>query len=142
MAQGAGNILSGFLGGLPMTSVIVRSGANLNAGAQTKISAIFHGVLLLGCVALLPRWLNQIPLCALAAILIVTGYKLASPKIIGQMWKEGKYQFLPFAITVLAIVFTNLLTGILIGLGVSLLFILYSNNAAFCNNEKFFFALI
>ena len=127
LAQGAGNMVSGFLGGLPMTSVIVRSGANLNAGAQTKISAIFHGVLLLGCVALLPRWLNQIPLCALAAILIVTGYKLASPKIISQMWKEGKYQFLPFAITVIAIVFTNLLTGILIGLGVSLLFILYSN---------------
>ena len=110
-----------------MTSVIVRSGANLNAGAQTKISAIFHGVLLLGCVALLPQWLNQIPLCALAAILIVTGYKLASPKIMSQMWKEGKYQFLPFAITVIAIVFTNLLTGILIGLGISLLFILYSN---------------
>ena len=127
LAQGAGNMVSGFLGGLPMTSVIVRSGANLNAGAQTKISTIFHGVLLLGCVALLPRWLNQIPLSSLAAILIVTGYKLASPKIIGQMWKEGKYQFLPFAITVIAIVFTNLLTGILIGLGVSLLFILYSN---------------
>ena len=127
LAQGVGNMVSGFLGGLPMTSVIVRSGANLNAGAQTKISAIFHGVLLLGCVTLLPRWLNQIPLCALAAVLIVTGYKLASPKIIGQMWREGKYQFLPFAITVIAIVFTNLLTGILIGLGVSLLFILYSN---------------
>ena len=127
LAQGFGNMVSGFVGGLPMTSVIVRSSANLNAGAQTKISAIFHGVLLLGCVALLPRWLNQIPLCALAAILIVTGYKLASPKIIGQMWKEGKYQFLPFAITIIAIVFTNLLTGILIGLGVSLLFILYSN---------------
>jgi carbonic anhydrase/SulP family sulfate permease len=127
LAQGAGNIVSGFLGGLPMTSVIVRSGANLNAGAQTKISTIFHGMLLLGCVALLPRWLNQIPLCALAAILIVTGYKLASPKIIGQMWKEGKYQFLPFAITIVSIVLTNLLTGILIGLGISLLFILYSN---------------
>jgi MFS superfamily sulfate permease-like transporter len=127
LAQGVGNMVSGFVGGLPMTSVIVRSSANLNAGGQTKVSAIFHGVLLLGCVALLPRWLNQIPLCALASILIVTGYKLASPKIIGQMWKEGKYQFLPFAITVIAIVFTNLLTGILIGLGVSLLFILYSN---------------
>jgi carbonic anhydrase/SulP family sulfate permease len=127
LAQGAGNMVSGFLGGMPVTSVIIRSGANLNAGAQTKISAIFHGVLLLGCVALLPRWLNQIPLCALAAILIVAGYKIASPKIIGQMWKEGKYQFLPFAITVTAIVFTSILTGILIGLGVSLLFILYSN---------------
>ena len=127
LAQGAGNMVSGFLGGLPMTSVIVRSGANLNAGAQTKISAIFHGVLLLGCVALLPRWLNQIPLCVLAAILIVTGYKLASPKVIGQMWSAGKYQFLPFAVTVVAIVLTNLLTGILIGLGISLLFILRSN---------------
>ena len=127
LAQGAGNIVSGFLGGLPMTSVIVRSGANLNAGAQTKISAIFHGVLLLGCVALLPRWLNQIPLCVLAAVLIVTGYKLASPKVIGQMWSAGKYQFLPFAVTVVAIVLTNLLTGILIGLGISLLFILRSN---------------
>jgi carbonic anhydrase/SulP family sulfate permease len=127
LAQGAGNMVSGFLGGLPMTSVIVRSGANLNAGAQTKISAIFHGVLLLGCVALLPRWLNQIPLCILAAILIVTGYKLASPKVIGQMWSAGKYQFLPFAVTVVAIVLTNLLTGILIGLGISLLFILRSN---------------
>ena len=127
LAQGAGNMVSGFLGGLPMTSVIVRSGANLNAGAQTKISAIFHGVLLLGCVALLPRWLNQIPLCVLAAVLIVTGYKLASPKVIGQMWSSGKYQFLPFAVTVVAIVLTNLLTGILIGLGISLLFILRSN---------------
>jgi carbonic anhydrase/SulP family sulfate permease len=127
LAQGAGNMVSGFLGGLPMTSVIVRSGANLNAGAQTKISTIFHGVLLLGCVALLPRWLNQIPLCVLAAVLIVTGYKLASPKVIGQMWSAGKYQFLPFAITVVAIVLTNLLTGILIGLGISLLFILRSN---------------
>jgi len=127
LAQGVGNMVSGFVGGLPMTSVIVRSGANLNAGAQTKISTIFHGVLLLGCVALLPRWLNQIPLCALAAILIVTGYKLASPNVIKQMWDEGKYQFLPFAITVIAIVLTNLLMGILIGLGVSLLFILYSN---------------
>ena len=127
LAQGAGHMVSGFLGGLPMTSVIVRSGANLNAGAQTKISAIFHGVLLLGCVALLPRWLNQIPLCVLAAVLIVTGYKLASPKVIGQMWSAGKYQFLPFAVTVVAIVLTNLLTGILIGLGISLLFILRSN---------------
>jgi len=127
LAQGAGNIVSGFLGGLPMTSVIVRSSANLNAGAETKISAIFHGVLLLGCVAFFSHWLNQIPLCALAAILIMTGYKLASPNVIRQMWKEGKYQFLPFAITVIAIVFTNLLTGILIGLGMSLLFILYSN---------------
>ena len=126
-AQGVGNMISGSLGGLPMTSVIVRSGANLNAGCQTKVSTIFHGLLLLACVALLPGWLNQIPLSALASVLIVTGYKLASPKVISQMWKEGKYQFLPFAITILTIVLTNLLTGILVGLGVSLLFILRSN---------------
>ncbi len=126
-AQGIGNMISGSLGGLPMTSVIVRSGANLNAGCQTKISAIVHGLLLLGCVALIPGWLNQIPLCVLAAVLIVTGYKLASPKVIGQMWRAGKYMFLPFAMTVVAIVLTNLLTGILIGLGISLLFILRSN---------------
>lgn len=126
-AQGVGNVISGCIGGLPVTSVIVRSGANLNAGCQTKISAIFHGVLLVGCVALLPRWLNQIPLCVLAAVLIVTGYKLASPKVMYQMWQGGKYQFLPFAVTVAAIVLTNLLTGILIGLGISLLFILRSN---------------
>ena len=127
LAQGAGNILSGFLGGLPMTSVIVRSGANVNAGCQTKVSTIFHGFLLLACVALLPQWLNQIPLCCLAAVLIVTGYKLASPKVMKQMWGEGKYQFLPFVVTIIAIVLSNLLTGILIGLGVSLLFILRSN---------------
>jgi len=127
LAQGVGNMVSGFVGGLPMTSVIVRSSANLNAGAQTKVAAIFHGVLLLGCVALIPAWLNQIPLCVLAAVLIVTGYKLASPKVIRQMWSAGKYQFLPFAVTVVAIVLTNLLTGILIGLGISLLFILRSN---------------
>ena len=99
----------------------------MNAGCQTKVSTIFHGFLLLACVALLPQWLNQIPLCSLAAVLIVTGYKLASPKVMKQMWGEGKYQFLPFVVTIIAIVLSNLLTGILIGLGVSLLFILRSN---------------
>ena len=127
LAQGIGNTLSGLVGGLPMTSVIVRSSVNINSGGRTKLSAIFHGLLLLGCVILVPGWLNQIPLAALAAILLMTGIKLASPKLIRQMWAEGRSQFLPFAITVVAIVLTDLLVGILIGLGVSICFILHSN---------------
>ena len=127
IAQGVGNSLCGLLGGLPVTSVIVRSSVNINAGARSKVSAVFHGVLLLVCVALLPTVLNLIPLSALAAILIVTGLKLASPTLFKQMWKEGRYQFIPFAITLSAIVLTDLLVGILIGLAVSVLFILMSN---------------
>jgi carbonic anhydrase/SulP family sulfate permease len=127
LAQGAGNAVCGLLGGLPVTSVIVRSSVNLNAGAHSKRSTVFHGILLLVCVALLPTVLNLIPLAALAAILIVTGFKLASPKLFKQMWAEGVYQFAPFIITLVAIVLTDLLIGILIGLGVSVLFILNSN---------------
>lgn len=127
LAQGIGNLTVGMIGGLPMTSVIVRSSVNINAGVKTKLSAIFHGVLLLGCVALVPNWLNEIPLSALAAILLMTGLKLASPKLLKQMWNEGKTQFLPFIITVVAIVLTDLLVGILIGLGVAIAFILHSN---------------
>jgi carbonic anhydrase/SulP family sulfate permease len=127
LAQGIGNTLSGLVGGLPMTSVIVRSSVNINSGGKTKLSAIFHGLLLLGCVLLVPGWLNEIPLAALAAILLMTGIKLASPRLIRQMWAEGRNQFLPFAITVVAIVLTDLLVGILIGLGVSICFILHSN---------------
>ena len=126
-AQGVGNIAAGFIGGLPMTSVIVRSSVNINSGGRTKLSAILHGFLLIICVVTMPHWLNEIPLSALAAILIVTGFKLASPKLIKQMWAEGRQQFLPFAITILSIVFTDLLTGVLVGLGVSILFILHSN---------------
>lgn len=127
IAQGCGNMLAGLVGGLPMTSVIIRSSVNIHAGAQTKLSAIVHGVLLLGCVVFIPELLNHIPLSCLAAILIVTGYKLASPKLIAEMWSGGRSQFLPFAVTVLAIVFTNLLDGVLIGLAVSVAFILNSN---------------
>jgi len=127
IAQGCGNVVCGLIGGLPVTSVIVRSSVNVHSGGKTKMAAIFHGLLLLGCVALLPTYLNLIPLSALAAILLVTGFKLASPKLFKQMWKEGPYQFTPFIITLLAIVFTDLLIGILIGLGVSVLFILRSN---------------
>lgn len=127
VAQGVGNIVAGLVGGLPVTSVIVRGSVNVNAGAKTKVSTIFHGLLLLISVALFPAYMNLIPLAALAAILLVTGFKLASPALFKQMWQEGRYQFAPFLITLLSIVFTDLLTGILIGLGVSVLFILNSS---------------
>lgn len=127
MAQGAGNMLVGLIGGLPMTSVIVRSSVNINSGGRTKLSAILHGILLVICVITVPHWLNEIPLSSLAAILIVTGFKLASPKLFKEMWKEGRHQFLPFMFTIVAIVFTDLLTGVLIGLCMSILFILHSN---------------
>jgi len=127
IAQGIGNFSAGLIGGLPMTSVIIRSSVNVQSGGKTKLAAVTHGVLLLACVALVPGILNLIPLPALAAILLVTGFKLASPKLVQQMWKEGPSQFLPFAIAVVAIVFTDLLIGILIGLAVAILFILHSN---------------
>lgn len=127
LAQGVGNMVAGMLGGLPVTSVIVRGSVNVNIGSKTKASAIFHGILLLVCVAFLPSYLNLIPLSALAAILLVTGFKLASPTLFKQMWSEGRYQFAPFFITLVAIVFSDLLIGILIGLVVSALFILNSN---------------
>jgi len=127
IAQGVGNLTCGFLGGLPVTSVIVRSSVNIGAKVETKLSAIFHGLLLLSSVMLLPGYLNMIPLSCLAAILLVTGFKLASPALVKRMWSEGRYQFIPFAVTVLAIVFTDLLIGVLIGLAVAVGFILHSN---------------
>ena len=127
LAQGIGNVTAGLIGGLPITSVIVRSSVNINAGGKTKLAAVIHGVFLLVSVALLPVWLNLIPLSCLAAILVVTGVKLASPALVRQMWSEGRYQFAPFALTVVAIVLTDLLIGVLIGLTVSAGFILYSN---------------
>lgn len=126
-AQGIGNLFAGLVGALPVTSVIVRSSVNINSGVQTKLSTIWHGFLILISVLLIPNWLNAIPLSALAAILVVTGFKLASPKILMQMWQEGKNQFLPFILTIAAIVFTDLLIGILIGLGIAICFILHSN---------------
>lgn len=126
-AQGIGNILGGMIGALPLTSVIIRSSVNINSGGKTKLSTILHGFLLLISVVMMPEWLNKIPLSALAAILIVTGFKLANPQIFIQLWKEGKYQFLPFILTVGAILLTDLLIGILIGLGIALCFILHSN---------------
>jgi MFS superfamily sulfate permease-like transporter len=126
-AQGIGNILSGFLGGLPMTSVIVRSSANVNANAVTKLSAITHGVLLLVSVLAIPFLLNKIPLAVLATILILTGYKLARPALFKKWWSHGLYQFIPFIVTILGIVFTDLLVGVGLGLVVSVFFILREN---------------
>lgn len=127
LAQGVGNVVGGLIGAIPITSVIVRSSVNINAGARTKSSTIFHGVLLLVCVGLMPAYLNMIPLSCLAAILLVTGVKLASPALVRQMWSEGRYQFIPFAVTLIAIVLTDLLLGTLIGLAISAGFILNSN---------------
>ncbi|WP_231690904.1 SulP family inorganic anion transporter [Aureliella helgolandensis] len=127
LAQGCGNVVAGLVGGIPVTSVIVRSSVNVNSGANSKLSAIMHGIFLLICVVMFPVYLNLIPLSALAAILLVTGFKLASPKLFSQMWAEGRYQFVPFIVTLVSIVFTDLLIGIVIGLIVSVLFILNSN---------------
>jgi len=126
-AQGIGNIVSGLLGGLPVTAVIVRSSANINSGAKTKLSAIVHGLLLALAVASIPSFLNLIPLSCLAAILITIGVKLASPKQFKQLYSKGVDQFLPFIVTVLAILLTDLLIGILIGILVGMVFVLRSN---------------
>lgn len=127
LAQGIGNVACGLIGGLPITSVIIRSSVNVNAGGKSKLAAIIHGTLLLVSVPLIPAWLNTIPLACLAAILLMTGIKLASPALMKQMWSEGRYQFIPFAATLTAIVFTDLLIGIVIGLTVAIGFILNSN---------------
>ena len=126
-AQGVGNIISGLLGGLPVTAVIVRSSANVTAGARTRMSAIFHGLFLAGFVLLTPQLLNHIPLAGLASILLYIGYKLSTVGLYKGMYRLGWPQFLPFLTTVLAIVFTDLLTGIAIGLVVAVFFILRNN---------------
>lgn len=127
LAQGVGNGLAGLLGGLPMTSVIVRSSVNQVAGAATRLSAILHGVWLLLAVFLAAPVINQIPLAALAAVLIMTGFKLASPKQIQTIYQDGRDQFVPYLVTVVAILLTDLLMGVLVGLAVSGAFILYSH---------------
>lgn len=126
-AQGIGNILAGLIGGLPMTSVIVRTSANVNAGAKSKLSAIAHGVFLLIAVVAIPGILNKIPMACLAAILIMIGFKLASPKVFKHMWQSGKFQFIPFIVTTIAVVTIDLLKGVGIGLVVSIFFILRGN---------------
>jgi carbonic anhydrase/SulP family sulfate permease len=127
VAQGFGNCVSGLLGGLPITCEIVRSSVNIDAGARTKRSAILHGLLLAVALVLFPRVINLIPLSCLAAILIATGLRLASPAVFSEMWKAGRYQFIPYLVTLVAIVFTDPLWGILIGLVTSIGFILWSN---------------
>lgn len=127
LAQGTGNIVSGLIGGLPLTAVIVRSSANADAGAVSKRSAIVHGVWLLGSVALVPALLNTIPLAALAAVLLFVGYKLAKPALFVERWRQGWTQFVPFLVTVVAILLTDLLVGIVIGLAVGFVFVIARN---------------
>lgn len=126
-AQGVGNLLSGLIGGMPMTSVIVRTTANVNSGGKTKIATIAHGVFLLVAVVTIPTLLNKIPLACLAGILLMIGFKLASPAVFKRLWASGKFQFAPFLATVVAVVSTDLLTGVAIGLAVSIFFILKGN---------------
>lgn len=126
-AQGLGNVLSGLLGGLPVTQVIVRSSTNIQSGARSKLSAILHGVLLLMAVLAIPGLLNRIPLAVLAAILLTVGYKLAKPALFVQMYRQGPHQFVPFALTVAGILATDLLIGIGIGLVAAVFSILLTN---------------
>ncbi len=126
-AQGIGNIISGLLGGLPMTAVIVRSSANVNAGGKTKAACFFHGVLLLLSAMFLSPYLTQIPLACLACILLLTGYKLAKPKLFMEMYAKGMNQFAPFAITIVAILISDLLKGMAIGIVCGLFFVIKAN---------------
>ncbi|NJC25671.1 SulP family inorganic anion transporter [Neolewinella antarctica] len=127
IAQGSGNILSGLIGGLPITQVIVRSSANIQSGGKTKMAAIIHGVFLLLSVIAVPTLLNKIPLAVLAAVLLIVGYKLANPATVSAIYRSGWKQFGPYIVTVLAIVFTDLLTGIALGLVVAIIIILYKS---------------
>jgi MFS superfamily sulfate permease-like transporter len=124
LAQGTGNILSGLIGGLPITQVIVRSSANIQSGGQTKLSAILHGFFLLICVAFIPFVLNMIPLASLACVLFIVGYKLAKPSLFKKMYDLGWRQFLPFLVTILGVVFTDLLKGIAMGVVVAVIILL------------------
>jgi MFS superfamily sulfate permease-like transporter len=137
-AQGVGNIVSGLLGGLPVTSVIVRSSANVNSGAKSKLSAIVHGMLLMVSAIFVARYLNMIPMAALAAILIFTGYKLAKPSVFQAFFKKGYDQFLPFVVTIIAILFSDLLKGIIVGMLVGFFFLIRSNfrSSVFVVNDK------
>lgn len=126
-AQGLGNFFSGLLGGLPVTAVIVRSSANVNSGGQTKLSAILHGVWIVLSIIFLADIMNLIPLAALAAVLFMVGYKLVKPSLIKSMYQKGWDQFIPFAVTIFAILFTDLLIGISIGMAVGLYYVIKSN---------------
>jgi MFS superfamily sulfate permease-like transporter len=137
LAQGTGNIISGMIGGLPITQVIVRSSANIQSGGRSKMSAIIHGFFLLISVVLIPTLLNKIPLSVLAAILLIVGYKLAKPALFKQMYDLGWKQFIPFTVTVLGIVFIDLLYGIGLGLAVGIVVILIKSfqNSHFLHKE-------
>lgn len=126
-AQGIGNMICALIGGLPLTSVVVRTSANNEAGAKSKLSAIIHGVLLLVCAVSIPFILNKIPLATLAAVLILVGYKLAKPATFKHFWSYGKYQFLPFIATFLGVVFMDLLKGVVLGIVICIVFILRGN---------------
>jgi MFS superfamily sulfate permease-like transporter len=126
-AQGVGNIICGLIGGIPITQVIVRSSVNQQSGGKTKASAIMHGILILLSIVIIPNLLNLIPLATLAAILMVVGYKLAKPALFVKMYKQGLDQFIPFVITIVGILFTNLLAGIGIGMAVAIFIILRNN---------------
>ncbi len=128
MAQGVGNLAAGLLGGLPVTAVIVRSSANVYAGAKTRWSSFVHGVLLLVTVIAIPDLLNRVPLASLAAVLLMVGYKLTKPALYRSMWKAGLDQFLPFIVTIVAIVFTDLLIGVLIGIVFGVVFVIRTNH--------------
>lgn len=138
LAQGTGNILSGMIGGLPITQVIVRSSANIQSGGRSKLSTIIHGFLLLISVILIPRLLNLIPLSVLASVLLVVGYKLAKPSLFKSMYALGWKQFVPFIVTVLGIIFTDLLVGISFGLLVGIIVVLYKSyqNSHFLHKEE------
>ncbi|MEM9390387.1 MAG: SulP family inorganic anion transporter [Bacteroidota bacterium] len=127
LAQGSGNIVSGLIGGLPVTQVIVRSSANIQSGGKSKMSAFIHGLMILFSALLIPNVLNMIPLSSLAAILFIVGYKLAKPALFKEMALKGRSQFYPFIITILGIILTDLLIGIGIGLAVAIFLILYKN---------------
>ena len=127
-AQGVANIISGLIGGLPITNVVVRTSANVYAGARTWVSSFTHGALLLGATFLIPQVLNLSPLASLAVVLIAVGYKLTRPAVFREMYAHGWDQFLPFVVTVLAVVFTDLLKGVLVGLMVALFFVLRKNH--------------
>ena len=137
LAQGTGNILSGLIGGLPITQVIVRSSANIQSGGKSKMSTIIHGLLLLVSVIIIPKFLNMIPLSVLAAVLLIVGYKLAKPALFKTMYDLGWKQFLPFVVTVVGIVFTDLLKGIALGLVVGIVIILIKSfqNSHFLHKE-------
>ena len=127
IAQGVGNVICGFLGGLPITSVIVRSSANISAGAKTQLSSIVHGLFFMIAIFLMPQLLKIIPLSALAAILIYTGFKLTSPKIYKSVYKIGRDQFIPFLITIVVMLLTDLLKGVCVGIVAGVIFILRNN---------------